>query len=592
MSDPVAHYTKNIKDYKTQLAAVRKKLLTSSSIRLVLFLTACAGIYFAWGNTQIILAIIVVFIIIFLFLVSKHSDLQYKRDFLEELIKINTTEIKVLHRDFHDLPDGDKFKNGQHAFSMDIDLFGRGSFFQYLNRTRLDPGAEKLANIFTENSIANIPQKQEAIQELSAKSAWRQTFSATAALVKTEVPVTFILKWLKAYKPYVPQTMRYIPQVFSLISLVVFVLYYFDILPIMVLVSWFFVGLAISGAFIKKTNKLAEYTSKTQTTFDQYYKLLIQLENEEFTSALLREKMANIAPENGKKASEIVKILSKRLSAFDQRGNLLVGTFTNAFMLSDLRHGYAIEKWIANHAEQISDWFEVIAFFDAYNSLGNFSFNHTHYTFPEIKTDAKILESTAASHPLLDSKKAVSNDFSIDEEQFFIITGANMAGKSTFLRTVSLQIVMANVGLPVCAASASYTPIKLITSMRTTDSLTDDASYFFSELKRLQFIVKAIQTDRYFIILDEILKGTNSTDKAIGSRKFIDKLVASHSTGIIATHDLSLCAAADELPPVENYYFDAEIKNDELFFDYTFKKGICQNMNASFLLRKMNIIDA
>lgn len=140
-----------------------------------------------------------------------------------------------------------------------------------------------------------------------------------------------------------------------------------------------------------------------------------------------------------------------------------------------------------------------------------------------------------------------------------------MAGKSTFLRTVSLQIVMANVGLPVCAASAKYTPIKLITSMRTTDSLTDDASYFFSELKRLQYIVQAIKTDRYFIILDEILKGTNSTDKAIGSRKFIDKLVASHSTGIIATHDLSLCAAADVLQPVENYYFDAEIKNDELF---------------------------
>ena len=128
--------------------------------------------------------------------------------------------------------------------------------------------------------------------------------------------------------------------------------------------------------------------------------------------------------------------------------------------------------------------------------------------------------------------------------------------------------------------------------MRTSDSLTDDESYFFSELKRLQFIVNAIKTDTYFIILDEILKGTNSTDKAIGSRKFIEKLVASNSTGIIATHDLSLCEAADDLEPVKNYYFDAQIINDELLFDYTFKKGICQNMNASFLLRKMNIIDA
>jgi len=166
-----------------------------------------------------------------------------------------------------------------------------------------------------------------------------------------------------------------------------------------------------------------------------------------------------------------------------------------------------------------------------------------------------------------------------------------MAGKSTFLRTIALQIVMGNIGLPVCAEKTVYTPIKLITSMRTTDSLTDDESYFFSELKRLKFIVNEIKNDHYFIILDEILKGTNSTDKAIGSRKFVDKLVNSKSTGIIATHDLSLCEASKELLKVKNYFFDARIENDELYFDYTFKEGICQNMNASFLLKKMGIVD-
>ena len=166
-----------------------------------------------------------------------------------------------------------------------------------------------------------------------------------------------------------------------------------------------------------------------------------------------------------------------------------------------------------------------------------------------------------------------------------------MAGKSTFLRTVSLQIVMANVGLPICAQSSEYSLIKLITSMRTTDSLTDDESYFFSELKRLKFIVDEIQNDKYFIVLDEILKGTNSMDKAIGSRKFVEKLVASKSTGIIATHDLSLCEVSEDLPQVKNYYFDAEIINNELNFDYTFKTGVCKNMNASFLLKKMEIVE-
>ena len=172
-----------------------------------------------------------------------------------------------------------------------------------------------------------------------------------------------------------------------------------------------------------------------------------------------------------------------------------------------------------------------------------------------------------------------------------MITGAKMAVKSTFLKTLSLQIVMANVVLPVCASAMEYNPIKLITSMRTTDSLTDDESYFFSELKRLNVIVDQIELDQYFIVLDEILKGTNSMDKAIGSRKFVEKLVASRSTGIIATHDLSLCEVSTDLPQVKNYYFDAEIIDNELHFDYTFKPGICKNMNASFLLKKMGIVE-
>lgn len=228
--------------------------------------------------------------------------------------------------------------------------------------------------------------------------------------------------------------------------------------------------------------------------------------------------------------------------------------------------------------------------FDAYNSLGNFTFNHPEFVFPKITNANEVIKAKGLGHPLLNKYKRVDSDVTINNEQFFIVTGANMAGKSTFLRTVSLHIVMANVGLPVCAKASTYNPIKLITSMRTSDSLTDDSSYFFSELTRLKFIVDTIKTEPYFIVLDEILKGTNSTDKAIGSRKFVEKLVATNATGIIATHDLSLCEIEQELSAVKNYYFDAEIIDDELHFDYTLKEGICKNMNASFLLKKMDIV--
>ena len=591
MQDPRAHYTSKITTYQEQLKKMQALLLSSSMIRLVVFLIGVVAVYFLWGNTRVILTIVVVEIALFLFLVSRHSRLKYKRDFLQEMIAINKTELQVLDRDYYDLPDGDTFKNPVHEFSQDIDLFGRGSFFQYLNRTGLASGAQKLADLLTANSIEDIPQKQEAVQELAVQSDWRQEFRATARLVKANYDTRHIINWLKGYTNFVPKIMQWLPNVFTGISLVLFVVAYLDLVPGSVVLYWFFAGLILSGFFVKKVNDLWDKAGKTQTTFEQYFKLMLLLEEQEFTSVYLKKEQDKIKSQKAK-ASAVIEQFSKMLGILDQRSNMLVGVFINSFFLSDLRQAYRIERWIALNADEVANWFEVLAFFDAQNSLANFSFNHPDYAFAEIKKGKHTLTAKALAHPLLDPKKAVANDFDIDSEQFFIITGANMAGKSTFLRTVSLSIVMSNAGLPICAKEAVYDPIKLITSMRTSDSLTDDESYFFSELKRLQFIVNAIKTDTYFIILDEILKGTNSTDKAIGSRKFIEKLVASNSTGIIATHDLSLCEAADELEEVKNYYFDAQIINDELFFDYTFKKGICQNMNASFLLRKMQIIDA
>ena len=293
---------------------------------------------------------------------------------------------------------------------------------------------------------------------------------------------------------------------------------------------------------------------------------------------------------NSEKASAALQKFSKALDALDQRNNFLFGFIVNGFFLWDLRYAFTIEKWIEKYHASVEKWFYAVEKIDAYNSLGNFSFNHTTYSFPKILQENKGIIAQDLGHPLLDPSKRIDNNFEIASEEFFIITGANMAGKSTFLRTVALQIVMSNIGLPVCSKNCSYSPIKLITSMRTNDSLGDDESYFFSELKRLKFIVDKIQDENYFIMLDEILKGTNSTDKAIGSRKFVQRLVASHSTGIIATHDLSLCEISEELPEVKNFYFDAEIVNDELHFDYHLKDGICKNMNASFLLRKMDIV--
>ncbi|HEY9183971.1 MAG TPA: DNA mismatch repair protein MutS [Salegentibacter sp.] len=591
MKQALEFYIDQKENHQFQLNQLSRKLLFSSLLRLLVFLIIAFVVYYFFGNMNVLVPVVIGGIALFLFLVSRHSNLKDKANKQKELIRLNELEIEILkHRNFYDLPEGTEFEDPLHAFSQDIDLFGRGSFFQYLNRTALYEGTKKLAGMLTGNSIDAIEQKQEAIKELEQMPKWRQEFTALAGLVKTETPSKTVVNWLKKYRNFVPGYMKWLPTVFSVLSLLVIVGYSLDYLSGIQLFLWFLAGLLYTGIYLKKINLLSGSVSKIQDTFHQYHHLLALLESEEFSSEILKRNQELIRTEK-KKASEIFKEFSKAIDALDQRNNMLFGIFANGFLLWDLRQSYKLEKWISAYRQNVKNWFEVIETTDALNSLGNFSFNHPDYVFPEINAEENGISATALAHPLLDPDKRVANDFSINNEEFFIITGANMAGKSTFLRTVSLQILMSNIGLPVCAETCQYSPIKLITSMRTSDSLSDDESYFFSELKRLKFIVDEIKTDRYFIILDEILKGTNSSDKAIGSKKFIRKLVGSKSTGIIATHDLSLCEITAELPQVKNHYFDAEIVNDELFFDYKFKDGICQNMNASFLLRKMEIVD-
>ena len=589
MQDPLEFYTAERTKFEKRLAELKKQLALSSTIRLFVFLAIFFGMYSFFGNAQGMIITAVIGFFLFLFLVSRHTNLQHKRNLINKLIQINTTEINVLHGDYLDLDDGAEFIDPTHYYSYDIDLFGRGSFFQYINRTSIKEGRRKLYYTLTENAITTIEQKQEAIKELAAKPAWRQQFSAISSLVKVQHSSKAIVAWIHDYKPVIPNILSILTTVFSIISLVLIGLVSFEILSFNILLIWFFIGLGVSGIFFKRVNIIYQNADKAKDTFKQYHKLLNEIESTTFSSQILEEKQVAIKTVT-KKASAIFASFSKILDALDQRNNLFIAVLGNAFFLRDTKQAYNVEKWIKTYAHKVENWFEVIAFFDSQNSLGNFAFNHPEYVFPKIKSEKNVIKCENVGHPLLKKTQRIDNDFSIKNQQFFIITGANMAGKSTFLRTVSLSIVMTNIGLPVCAKSFEYSPIKLITSMRTTDSLADDSSYFFSELKRLKFIVDEIKNNNYFIILDEILKGTNSTDKAIGSKKFVQKLVASNSTGIIATHDLSLCEIEKELQQIENYYFDAEIINDELHFDYKLKDGVCKNMNASFLLKKMKIV--
>jgi DNA mismatch repair ATPase MutS len=588
MEEPLSFYTKELNKLSLESKEIVRKITFISVLRFGIFVLTAIGIYL-YLNTNMFIPILILGVSSFVVLLKKHVIIKEKNKILNELIKINTLEIEVINGDDNKLENGEEFLNSRHYYSYDIDLFGEGSLFKFINRTSIKSAKKKLANIITSNNIEDIKEKQKMITELSERPKWRQKYSAIAKIKNIDVKTNNILKYKQENSFFVPKTFKNIPHIFSAITILLITLYATNNIPLGIVGLWFVIGMVITGRYLSKINTLYKLSNKGGEAFNQISLLLNEIEKSNFKSELL-EKQKNKIETADKKASIILKDFSKVLDAFDQRNNMLFGFFANGLLLWDLRQSYRIEKWIKNYANNVENWFEVIAFFDVQNSLANYGFNYPNYTYPLITKNNKILEAENLGHPLLKTIGRVDNNLTITKNDFLIITGANMAGKSTFLRTISLSIVMANVGLPICATKSNYTPIKLITSMRTSDSLIDNKSYFFSELKRLKFIVDKVKNENYFIILDEILKGTNSEDKAIGSKKFVEQLVRTNATGIIATHDLSLCTIEKELKEVKNYYFDAEIKNNELYFDYQFKKGVCKNMNASFLLKKMEII--
>jgi len=589
LNDLLSIYEARVEQFSLSRKRYTQQLRISGVIRLAVFLLAVAGIYFFWSSWQTVVVISIAGIALFLFLVARHEDLKSKRNYYEELIRLNELEIAVANGNYADLPDGEEFKEDDHDYSRDIDLFGIGSFFQFLNRTALLEGRKLLAARLTANETSGITQRQEAIGELGKMLDFRQDYEATARLLESTTRPSMITNWTSSYKAFVPQVFSWLCYVQFAISLIIGVLYGMDLISGWWLGGIFLVGLLISGRYAKKIIELTKYISELEGSFTQYGKLLEFIEKVEFKGTILKGIKKQVLTD-GRPASGRLHDLSKAITRLDQGSNMLMGIFINAFGLWNLKQVHSIEVWLKENKQHIAQWLETVAQVDAMNSLANFAYNHPSYVYPEILNEDFQLKANDAVHPLLDEKKAIGNDFSIESGEFFIITGANMAGKSTFLRTVSMSIVMANSGLPICAKTASYAPIKLITSMRTSDSLKDDESYFFSELKRLKFIVDKMEQEKYFIVLDEILKGTNSVDKASGSRKLIEKLTLKKATGIIATHDLSLTEVAKEHEHIFNYYFDAQIINDELFFDYTFKDGVATNMNASFLLKKMGIV--
>lgn len=589
-------YLNETEKENSELNKIKRKLNVISIFRLlsfILFIFLPFKLYQSDGLLALIAATL--FLVLFLYLVRMHGRVKTKKLFTQNLLEIYKNELLSLDHIFSQFDGGEEFIDPSHINSYDLDLFGKGSIFQFLNRTFIKSGKRELAGSLINplNDPEKIRQRQDTIKELAAMINWRHAFTAKGKIFIADENFTSIIDvWeeekydLKSEKVIKP--LLIILPVLSVLSLLIWIFggisVFFLFSSLIQLVFWVYER--------KNTSMIYTRFGKRQLILSLYAYMIEMIEGNNWKSKE-SVKMLERLKVNKATSKEIFR-LKKITSLYDNRNNIIFGFLLNMTFMWDIMFSYFLLRWHEKNKVNYKVWDNTIAFYDAMNSFANFNYNHPEYIYPVLSENKFEIKAQSVGHPLIHSEKRIGNDFIIDDQNFItIITGANMAGKSTFLRTLGVNLILAMNGAPVCASAFKFSPVEVFSNMRTTDSLFSDESYFFAELKRLKAILDEINKGRnILIILDEILKGTNSEDKLKGSQKLIKKLIELGSPTIIATHDIKLTELENDYSGIiRNLCFEIDISDEEMHFDYKIRGGVTKTMNATFLMKKMGIIE-
>lgn len=597
MNNLLAYYTNRISEFNKEIEAQNSKFNKIFYFRILLFLLALA-LFILFYKTQALFAYSFagITVVLFLFLLSMELKLKRKTSFLKNLIKVNEIEIQLLKKDFNGINEGTEFIDKQHHFISDLDIFGRKSIFQILNRTSTYTGRTKLAQWLTYPFLDKeiIVARQEAIKELSSKPEWNHEFIALGFQNKEQAKDKEVIEeWLNEKNTFSNLFLKISCVLFPILSVASIVLFFLGKINETPFVLLFFIQLGIIGAYTKRINKIHDNLSRKFDSIEKYRQLISLIEKESFKSNLL-SKLKSVFVNENTSASENIKELKSLTDKLDARMNIVVAVLLNGILLWDINVMCGIENWRKKNKDHFMKWVDAIGEFDAFISLGMYAHNNPSYVFPEVETNHFTIEADNLGHPLIQENVLVKNNYNISHApKVDLLTGANMAGKSTFLRTIGVNLTIAMIGAPVCASRYKFSPIHLFTSLRTNDSLQENESFFYAELKRLHLLTEQYEKGKeVFFLLDEILKGTNSKDQHEGSEALIKKILRLNGVGIVATHDVELSKLSSQFPDqVRNLCFEITIKDNKLNFDYKLSQGVCSTMNASFLMKSMGIVD-
>jgi hypothetical protein len=595
MTNPLEAYQQQLSVLNNELTALQKRKSLFGWLRFITLIAAFLALWKLW-SFGLIVALPVFFLLtgLFLFFLTKDLNNNAAIENVKRLQKINETEIEILNHHFTHLPDGTKYRPEAHEYANDLDIFGRASLYQYINRTNIEQGNRLFAGwLLYPASTETILHRQQAAEELSREIKWRQQLQsygiATPVTIATQQKIE---GWLQEpnkflHKPY----WKILKYLLPAISFTFLILHLTDILSASSFYPLILLMLAISFIISKLVMPSYLQLDKIAPQLESLSESTQWIENKEFHSDLLQQLKSKYKT-GFVTSSQSIKKLKKILDLLDIRLNPLVFIPLNTFLFWDLQQIFTLEKWKKANKENIGDWFAALAEIECLSSLANFHFNHPENSFPVLTNKEGVFIAEELGHPLIPKEKLVYNSFSTEGlNQMNLITGSNMAGKSTFLRSVGVNIVLAMMGSSVAAKSLTLSPMKVLSSMRVSDNLEESTSTFYAELKKLKEVIDAVYSnEKIFLLLDEILRGTNSADRHTGSKALIKQLVQHNAAGLIATHDLELAKMAEEFPGnIQNYHFDVQVANDELYFDYKLKRGVCRSMNASILMKKIGI---
>ncbi len=593
MENPKEFYLNKIEGLKSEIQKLKGKRNVLTVAKLLVFIAIVVSIFYLLENqnTPQILALIGS-LLAFIGLGVIDTKVNYNYHLKKQLEISVQTEVDYLNRDIKGLDSGIEFKDPKHFYSHDLDVFGRDSLFQFVNRTITKEGKSKLAQwlLGAKNSPQEIIAKQKVVEELKNLPDWRLLFNATGNIKEDDKKESSFKEWLENTALF---NKKWKPFLYALIAGNAAIILSALIGNLNSNYPFYSSGvlLFIVFRFVKKTNKVHQNLDSFTKSFNHYNKLLQLVNQQAVKSELLTSHKAKLFGGNHN-ALFAFQGASKILGAFDQRSNILVTIVLNALYMRDLFLLIRLDQWKEKYNPYLLEWIDTLAEIDVLSSLANYHFNHPEFIVPNPVSE-KIISARGLGHPSIPKELRICNNFELAENhRMDIITGANMAGKSTFLRTVGINLILAKCGGPVCAISFEFKPVTLFTSMRTTDDLADETSYFHAELLRLKQLIELAKSDeQIFIILDEILKGTNSKDKLNGSKRFLIGLLNLPVSGLVATHDLELGKLENAYPEnFKNICFEIEINGNDINYDYKLKPGVSQNMNATLLMESMGLI--